>query len=78
MSVRAEIRRGLDADGNPIELRVDPVSLAALAASREAGGGTGYGALPDIDEVPLRIVVIEARLESLERAIGRRTASGDA
>lgn len=74
--VTAEIRRGFAEDGSEIELRVDPVSLAALAASRAAGGGTGYGALPDIDEIPLRIVVIETRLEMLEGELARRTRTG--
>ena len=70
--IRAETRRGTADDGSPIELRVDPLSLEALAAAREAGGSpASYGALPAIDELPLRVVVIETRLEILVAEIAR-------
>jgi hypothetical protein len=63
---RAEVRRAELPDGSNLELRVDPVALAALAAARAAGitspGSTG--GLPDLEEVPLRLVCVEMQVES--------------
>jgi hypothetical protein len=68
--IRAETRRGTADDGSELELRVDPLALQALAAAREAGGSPGsYGALPQPDELPLMVVVIETRLDMFERRL---------
>jgi len=64
-------------NGEKIECRlwVDPIALAALRQAREAGGSPAeYGALPAPEELPLRVLVIETRLERLEAQLnGRRT-----
>jgi hypothetical protein len=58
---------------NGMTLNVDPVSLAALSLAREAGieRASDFGALPDLDELPLRVVCLEARMEQLEQKLGR-------
>jgi hypothetical protein len=77
MSCRAELRTGRAPDGSVIELRVDPVSLAALEAARRAGGSpASYSPLPELEEVPLRILEIETRLEIAEDKIERFLGSG--
>lgn len=53
-------------NGEEMRLWVDPIALAALRASAAAGGGTDFGALPTLEEIPLRVLVIEARLDQLE------------
>lgn len=65
--IRAERRSSGD-----LVLFVDPVALAALEAARAAGGTpSDFGALPSLEELPLRVLGIEARLEMVEGAIGR-------
>jgi hypothetical protein len=65
------VERRAVVNGVEHRLWVDPVALAALEASRAAGGSpAGYGALPALDELPLRVLVIEARLDRLEASDG--------
>jgi hypothetical protein len=69
--VRAELR--VSEDG--LKLWVNPVELEALAAARADGGRPAeFCPLPDIAELPLRLVVLEMRVGQLEQAIyGRGT-----
>jgi len=56
-----------------LRLVIDPVALAALHTARDAGieQASDFGALPDLDELPLRVVCLEMRVEQLERKLGR-------
>lgn len=72
-TIAAEHRTGTGPDGAALELWVDPLALEALEAAREAGGTPAdFGALPSLDELPLRVVGIEVRLEQLEARLARR------
>jgi hypothetical protein len=66
--VRAHVRRQ-----GGLSLTVDPVSLAALAAAREAGmeKPTDIPMLPEADDLPLRLVCLEARVDQLGRQLAR-------
>ena len=67
----SELRQTTLSDGSTLSLRVDPVSLAALEAAKQAGSTTGHGALPDLEEVPLLLVVLEARVDGIEARLMR-------
>jgi hypothetical protein len=69
------VERRAVVDGVECRLWVDPIALEALRQAREAGGSPAeYGALPAPEELPLRVLVIETRLERLEAQLnGRRT-----
>ena len=61
-------------------LYVDPVSLAALEAVREAVGMSGRplmpvgASLPDIEDLPLEFAVLQTRFEMLEARVTRLEA----
>jgi hypothetical protein len=57
-----------------LRLVVDPVALAALRAAQRAGidSPASFGSLPDLDELPLRVVALEARLDWVEREMRLR------
>jgi hypothetical protein len=61
--VEAEVR-----ESGELRLVVDPIALSALAVARAAGVDqpTQLGQLPQADDLPLAVVVIEARLDVLE------------
>lgn len=67
--VKAERREG--ADGTV--LYVDPVALAALELAKSAGmsRAADIASLPQAEELPLRLVVAETRIEILEREVNR-------
>lgn len=73
-TVAAERREG--ADGTV--LYVDPIALAALAEARSAGmeRAADIAGLPDIEELPLRIVVVETRLAIIEAELKRVRSYG--
>jgi hypothetical protein len=66
--VRAHVRRH-----NGLTLTVDPVSLAALAAAKAAGmeKPTDIPMLPEAEDLPLRLVCLEARVDQLGRQLAR-------
>lgn len=65
--VRAE-RRTNDAGD---VLMVDPIAIAALDLAKHAGmtRAADIASLPQAEELPLRLVVAETRLEILEREV---------
>ena len=56
-----------------LRLVVDPVALEALRAAQAAGieSPASFGALPPLEELPLRVVVIEVSVEALQREVAR-------
>jgi hypothetical protein len=56
-----------------LRLVVDPVALGALRTAQAAGidSPASFGALPSLDELPLRVVAIEAALEAVYAEINR-------
>ena len=59
-----------------LRLVVDPVAQAAIDLAREAGisSPASFGSLPPLDELPLRVVVIEANVAVLQAELARLRA----
>jgi hypothetical protein len=66
--VRAHVRRH-----NGLSLTVDPIALAALAAAKAAGmeKPTDIPMLPEAEDLPLRLVCLEAQVSAIDRRLAR-------
>lgn len=80
--VEAERREGVGPNGEPLTLYIDPIALRALDAARAQqtwhGGSPGtWGQLPEPEELPLKFVLLEMRVERLEAHIGYGPRGGE-